>query len=414
MNTLCRFFLTSVCVLTWLTAFSPLVTAQSSSKNATPDPYFRAKQSVESPTQRLPLGGRNYSVDDLSSGHRSTSNDASIIRSTTQAGATANQTLRTVNHTSDTEAFAPGRVLALVGGEPIFVGDMMFQINQMIEQNIADAPEDVKQKQREMLIPKMLPQFVESKLLYQGAIAKLPDEVDVEGVIKQAGSEFDTKALPKMLESSGVKDAAEFDAQLRGQNSSLRQLRRSWAIQQLTRYFVGEKIATPKEVTHQEMLEVYQKSLAKYEKPARAKWEQVMIRFDRSTSQADAKKEIIELGNQIVYGANLSAVAKKSSHGYLASFGGTHDWTTKGNLVLKQIDDAIFTLPVGELSDLIETKDGYHIVRVTEREEESRTPFLEAQVDIKKQIEEERRKAAFEEYVKELKRDIPVEYLVNE
>ena len=104
---------------------------------------------------------------------------------------------------------------------------------------------------------------------------------------------------------------------------------------------------------------------------------------------------MVELGNQIVYGANLPAVAKKSSHGFMASEGGQHDWTSRGALVLKEIDEAIFTLPIGELSDIITTRDGYHVVRVIERTKASHKPFLEAQVEIKEKILADRAQARF-------------------
>ena len=79
---------------------------------------------------------------------------------------------RQVDHREEpaSKAFRQGKVLALVGGEPIFVGDLMFQINQIIEEKMAGAPEKIKEQQRQMAIPQLLPQFVESKLLYQGAL----------------------------------------------------------------------------------------------------------------------------------------------------------------------------------------------------------------------------------------------------
>ena len=315
---------------------------------------------------------------------------------------------------SNTKAFKPGKVLALVGGEPIFVGDLMFQINQIIEEKMAGAPEKVKEKQRQMAIPQLLPQIVESKLLYQGALRSLPEGVDLEGIFAQVEKQFEDTAMQKMMDSAGVKSVAEFDARLRGQEYSLRQLKRNWAIQQFTRHSIGQIIGKVPETTHQEMLDRYKEKMSSYEKPARAKWEQVLIRFDRAGSRAEAKRAIVEIGNQIVHGANFAATAKKQSHGFNASAGGLHDWTTQGALALDEIDAAIFSLPVGELSDLIETQRGYHIVRVVERTEVSRTSFLDAQVEIKKKIEGEKRKAAFDKYIKKLRDEIPVEYLINE
>ena len=310
--------------------------------------------------------------------------------------------------------FEAGKVVAIVGGEPIFVGDMIFDINQILERFIANAPEDVKQRERQKMIPQILPKFVDARLLYHGMLQQLPEGVDVESVIAQASSEFDTKAMPQLMKAAGVESVTEFDAYLRSLGSSLRNMRQSWGRDQMTRYFLTQKISVDTAVTHQEMLEIYRKNLDSYAKIAKARWEQIMIRFDRSDSREAARSEIEKLSSQIVHGANLAALAKKSSHGFLASAGGQQDWTSKNSLVLKEIDEAIFTLPTGTLSNIIETKDGFHIVRVIERTEAGHTSFLDAQVDIKNKIIEKKRKAAYDKHLAELREQIPVEYTINE
>ena len=310
--------------------------------------------------------------------------------------------------------FEAGKVVAIVGGEPIFVGDMIFEINQVLERFIAKAPEDVKERERQKMIPQILPKFVESRLLYHGMLKKLPEGVDVEDVLTQAGSEFDTKAMPQLMEAAGVESVTEFDAYLRSLGSSLRNMRHSWARDQMTRFFLSQEISVNDGVTHQEMLKVYRENFDSYALIAKARWEQIMIRFDRSDSREAARSEIEKLSSQIVHGANLAALAKKSSHGFLASAGGQQDWTSKNALVLKEIDEAIFTLPTGALSSIIETKDGFHIVRVIERTEAGHTSFLEAQVDIKKEILAKKRKAAYDKHLAELREQIPVEYMIND
>ena len=135
-----------------------------------------------------------------------------------------------------------------------------------------------------------------------------------------------------------------------------------------------------------------------------------MIRFDRAGSRDEAYQEIVELGNRIVNGASLPAVAKKESHGFRAFEGGQHDWTGRDALVLKEIDEAIFTLPIGKLSDVIETRDGLHIVRVIDRQEAGIKPFTEAQVSIKERLRGKMREEAFKKHIADLKERIPVEY----
>ena len=312
------------------------------------------------------------------------------------------------------KTFEPGKVLALVGGKPIFVGDMLFEINQLIERFMPGAPSEIKELERQKMIPKILPKFVEAKLLFHGMLRQLPEGVDIDKVLEQAASEFDDKALNIMIENSGLKSASEFDAHLRAQGSSLRNLRHSWATDQLTKYFLSQKLSVDAEVTHQELLNMYRENRDSYAVKGKVRWEQIMIRFDQSESREDAKQKIAALGDQVVYGANLAAVAKKSSHGFMASSGGQHDWTSRGALVLKEVDKAIFEQPIGQLSDIIESPDGFHIVRVLERTDDHHTPFTEAQVEIKKQIIEKKRKAAYDEHLSNLKDQIPVEYFYDD
>ena len=217
-----------------------------------------------------------------------------------------------------------------------------------------------------------------------------------------------------MLKSSGLNSQNELDANLRAMGSSLRQHRKSWAEEQITKFFLGQQLRGNKEITHQEMLKVYRDNIKDYEKPAKCVWEQIVIRFDRSASRAAAEKSIVTLGNDLVFGANFSAVAKASSHGFKASSGGRYDWTTKDSLASKEINDYIFSAPIGALSDIIETRNGFHIVRVIERTEATRTPFLDAQTEIKKQIKSTRGSEAYRKHLGDMKKQIPIEYFLND
>ena len=96
------------------------------------------------------------------------------------------------------------------------------------------------------------------------------------------------------------------------------------------------------------------------------------------------------------------------SEGPSAAAGGQYDWTTKGSLVSKVIDEAVFTLPVGQLSAILEEPGALHIVRVIDRTDAGRIPFLEAQTGIKETLLVERRKKEMEEYLTKLRERTPV------
>lgn len=314
------------------------------------------------------------------------------------------------NITSTQTQFEPSRVVAIVGGEPVFVGDMLYDANQIIESKIPQAPEEAKQIQRKRLLTALTKKYVDKKMLYVDAVSRIPEEANIDDIVSRASSIFNEQILPRILERTGVSSATEFDGNLRILGSSLRQYRTAWARDQVARQFTQESLDIDENVTHQEMLEDYLANKEQYANRARVRWEQIMIRFDKHDSRTEAKKKIAELGNQIIYGASFAEIAKKHSHGFRASKGGRHDWTGKNALVLKKVDQAIFTLPVFELSDIIESRDGYHIIRVIEREDASYTPFTEAQIKIRDRLRDAKINEAFESHIEQLRANMPIEY----
>ena len=61
--------------------------------------------------------------------------------------------------------FEPGKVLAIVGGEPIFVGDLLFDANQFLEKNAPGAPESARAELRPQIIQRMLPSYINQQIL---------------------------------------------------------------------------------------------------------------------------------------------------------------------------------------------------------------------------------------------------------
>jgi|GEM_PF-1913313 len=317
------------------------------------------------------------------------------------------------DHYYQGESFENSRVLALVGGHPVFVGDMMFEVNQILEKHMKGAPQSAKDAQKGKLMTRLLPKYVDQKMLYVSTLDQLPEEANIDDILKQAEKTFNDKALPDLMENSGVESVTKFDAILRSQGTSVRQMRRAWAKDQISKFFLQEKVEFNRQVTHLEMLDEYRSNYDQYAVKGKVRFEQIEIQPAKAGGRFAAKDKIEDIYDRLVHGGNFEAIAKKESHGFRAFKGGQYDWTGKGSLVNKEIDKSIFTLPQGKLSGVIETKTGFHVIRVIERVESHHTPFTEAQVEIKKQILEARRDEAFRSYIDQLKDKINVEY-VNE
>lgn len=315
-------------------------------------------------------------------------------------------------HGGATGEFEPARIVARVGDEVILAGDLLGPINQALAPYEDKMPKDQIDRQRELLLRQQVPVAVESKMLYFAYLRDLPADVvndRMPKVWESVHKRFDEDELPKLLEKYNVQTAAELDAKMRESGWSLAKQRRMYGERNLGMAGAFSKIGREPEVTHDEMLRYYEARSGDYAVRAQARWEQLMVRFDRFPTRQAAADAIAAMGNEVALGgAPLWAVAKRGSHAFNAEQGGRHDWTNQGSLASAPIDQALFELPLGVLSQIIEDDQGFHIIRVIERRGAGRTPFTEAQVAIKKKIQEEKRKAELQEYLAKLRREIPV------
>jgi parvulin-like peptidyl-prolyl isomerase len=316
------------------------------------------------------------------------------------------------------QLFELGKIIAWVGDQPIQNGDIMPTIEQMVAPALERmSPDEIRSQQdqidqqKRLLLRQLLTSSIETKLLYLDFLRSLPAEKRKEilpNIMKRAEEQFYERQLPDALKKAKVNSAIELDAELRKFGSSLAAQRQMFVERILGQSVLGQKINYEPEVTHQEMLDYYREHAEQYEVPARARWEKLTVRFDRYPNRAEAWAALAAMGNEVLRGAPLAAVARRSSQDVDAEQGGYHDWTTYGSLASDVLNRAIFSLPVGKLSERLEDQRGFHIVRVIQREEAGRVPFLEAQVDIKEAIRKEKVRQQVTEYVTKLRNEIPV------
>ena len=156
------------------------------------------------------------------------------------------------------------------------------------------------------------------------------------------------------------------------------------------------------------MLGYYTDHHADYEFKAQARWEEMMVSFDRFPDKGAAWATIANMGLAVQHGQPFAEMAKAQSQGVTAYNGGAYDWTTQGSLAAKNIDENIFALPVGALSEIIKTDRGFHIVRVLERKAAGRKSFEETQAEITKKLKEDKRESQIKKYLDGLRQKTPV------
>ncbi len=113
--------------------------------------------------------------------------------------------------------------------------------------------------------------------------------------------------------------------------------------------------------------------------------------------KAELKAKMEEILAKVKAGEDFATLAKEYSECPSASEGGDLGSFGKGQMV-KEFEDAAFAMKVGEISDIVETQYGYHIIKVTDKKEESYD-------DMKDEIKSTLASEKYSKYVEKLKKD---------
>jgi hypothetical protein len=223
---------------------------------------------------------------------------------------------------------------------------------------------------------------------------------------------FEENEVPKLMERLKVTSREALERELVRLGSSLNDVRQTFIEREAVRFWVRSRVKFNEEVRPDEMLQYYQEHLADYEFQTQAKWEELMVRKARFPNPQQAFAELASMGNEVwqraaatpggLQGPAFIEVAKARSEGFNAKDGGQYDWTQKGALRSAAIDQALFSLQVGQMSPILESETGFHIVRVLERKEAGRKPFTEVQADIRDKLKEGRFQVAVTDYLNKI------------
>lgn len=315
---------------------------------------------------------------------------------------------KVVPSTDKMDRFEAGMLIAVVGEDPVLIGDL-FPINKL-------TPNVTSDSQFEMAMRKGLMEIVTRKALAQRFLndkvsgKAVKDRAEAKKQMKtQTAKIFHQKWIPMQMEQMKCESSLEFQEKLAEAGKTLQSMMRDFAERTWAQEHVREKVPENPIIELSELSDYFQEHIDDFKRPARARFQMLSANFSKFPSKQDAFQAIADMGNQVLLGgAPFSAVAKRQSTGLGASEGGLFDWTTQGALKSKEIDKAIFENSVRGLSQVIETSDGYHIVEVLEREQAYTQTFAQAQAEIRKVLVQQKVTKQRNDFIAKVRVETPI------
>lgn len=248
---------------------------------------------------------------------------------------------------------------------------------------------------------KVLERLIDSELLHQRAaragVEVAEPEVAAEiGRLREAfGSE---ESFASALKENGVGEVEFRD-----------QVRRSLVV---TR-FVEQKVVGDVRVEEAELRRYYEQNPGEMVRPERVRVRQILIQAapDSAPARAAARQKIEAILKELKAGGSFADLARKHSDGPEAGRGGDAGWLTRRSAP-PPIERAVFQLQAGETSDVVETRAGFHLLRVEERQREGPIPFEEVKEAIRAKMLARERDAKLRDYVTGLREKARIERLL--
>jgi len=164
----------------------------------------------------------------------------------------------------------------------------------------------------------------------------------------------------------------------------------------ITQQVIGKEVGGRIQITQEEGRAYYEAHKAEFERPEQVRLSEILVATQASAPEggdaaqnsdaqalAAAEQKARELLAQIRGGASFEEVAQKNSTGPTAAQGGDLGYFKRGDLAA-ELENSVFALEAGDVSDVTRTRQGFIILKVTEHHAAGSPP----QKDIEPQIME--------------------------
>ncbi len=304
------------------------------------------------------------------------------------------------------EAAVLDRIAAIVNNEVITLSEVQEEGLPEIQKVMKDYVEAEQEVQLAKVYHKYLDQLVVRRLQLQ--------EAKREQVVPSAGEVNAT--IEELKRKNSFKTDDDLRRALATEGLTLEGFRRRVAEQLALGRITNKEVRNKIIVDEKEIRGFYEAHLDKFKRTPEVTIRHILITLPARASlegpvQARAKAE--EALAKLRSGADFAEVARAYSEGPTAQTGGLLGTMQRGEMA-PEIEEQAFTLPVGEVSGIIQTNTGLNIIKVESRKDDPVMPVEEVRDKIREALLDQKFDAKQKEWIEDLKRKAAIQVRLRE
>jgi peptidyl-prolyl cis-trans isomerase C len=242
-------------------------------------------------------------------------------------------------------------------------------------------------------------QLVDDELLWQEAVRRgmTATQKQVDAAVAEARGRYpDGDEFARRLVRAGLSEATYPE-----------HARRQASIQNL----LERKVLKAVRVTDREVHAWYVENPERFTTPEEVRARHILVQSDLSAPAEDrarARATAEEILALVRGGAGFEALARQRSQDSTAPEGGDLGWVAREKMV-PEFEAAAFALSDGQISGVVETVYGFHVIRVEERRGGTRAPEAEVREEIRRQLLGEKRQKVVRAEIESLREKARIE-----
>ncbi len=306
------------------------------------------------------------------------------------------------------------RVLARVNGQPILLQDVENAAAMKLEYIRPQVPDEQWPSVRGEVLDAQLKEIIDNEVILQEAFSRVRASA-IQSVIEYGQKEFDKK-LRAMREQLHVRSDVELKQyfEKRGYNfeEMRRQYARAYTAMEFMRNLVRDRLDL---IDRKELLQYYRDHPDEFKRQELITWQHIYLDSSRYPSRLAARQHAEQM-QQMVFAMHkkedFAAIAQQYSHSPDRYQGGENQ-DPPGQIRPPEVQEVILRMQPGQTGPVIESDNGFHVVRKLAHQPGGMIPFAEVCQDIRNKLQG---KIGMDEFQKELKRlreKAYVEYLTG-